>query len=74
MWAAILPYLVKFGISLAVSLLQKTGVINRFEADGIKAGTHVLMAVKNVKVYSTNDQLNPSDSDFPAEKGRDNMT
>jgi hypothetical protein len=65
MWAIIGPYVIKFGISLALSLLQRTGLINAFEADGVRAGTHVLQAVENVKTYSTNDQLNPSKSDFP---------
>jgi hypothetical protein len=65
MWAVIVPYLVKFGISLAITLLQKSGAISAFEADGIKAGTHVLAAVKNVKTYSTNDQIHPASSDFP---------
>lgn len=67
MWAVIAPYLVKFGISLAISLLEKMGVISGFEADGIRAGTHVLQVLKNVKTYSNNDQLNPENSDFPVE-------
>ena len=48
-----------------VRLLEKSGVISGLEADGIRAGTHVLQAVENVKTYSTNDQLNPTQSDFP---------
>ncbi len=65
MWAVIAPYLVKFGISLAITLLEKSGVISGLEADGVRAGTHVLQAVENVKTFSDNDQLNPSQSDFP---------
>jgi hypothetical protein len=51
MWAVVAPYLIKFGISLAITLLQKTGVISGLEADGVRAGTHVLQAVNNLKTY-----------------------
>jgi hypothetical protein len=64
-WALIGPYLIKFGISLAITLLEKSGVISGFEADGVRAGTHVLQAVENVHTFSNNDQLHPSQSDFP---------
>ena len=52
MWALIAPYLIKVGVSLAITLLEKTGVITSFEADGIKAGTHVIQAVENLKSYA----------------------
>ena len=51
MWAVVAPYLVKLGISLAVTLLEKSGAISEFEADGVRAGTHVLAAVNNLKTY-----------------------
>ena len=71
MWAVVAPLLVKAGISLAITLLQKSGVISDFEADGIRAGTHVLQAVQNVKTFSNNDQLNPANSDFPSQVHND---
>jgi hypothetical protein len=45
-------------IKLAIALLEKTGVISSLEASGIRAGTHVIQAVENVKTYS-------EPSDFP---------
>ena len=51
MWAIIAPYLIKAGISLAITLLEKSGVLSGIEADGIRAGTHVLQAVSNLKTY-----------------------
>jgi hypothetical protein len=66
MWAAIAPYLVKFAISLAITLLEKTGAISGLEADGVRAGTHVIEAVQSVKTYS-------SPSDFPQEFHQDGV-
>ena len=51
MWAILLPYLIKFGISVAVSILEKTGCINAAEKFGLKAGTHVIQAVESVQTY-----------------------
>lgn len=41
----------KFLLPLAISILQKSGVINGFEAAGIKTGTHVLQAVESIHTY-----------------------
>ena len=53
MWAAALAWLAQNGVQLAISialtLLQKSGLLTKFEADGIKAGTHVLQVVNNLK-------------------------
>lgn len=43
--------LARMGWSILLYVLQKTGVVNAVEAAGIKAGTHVLQAVENTKVY-----------------------
>lgn len=51
MWAIIAPYIVKTAISLAITLLQKSGVLNRFEADGVRFGTHVIQATKVEDTY-----------------------
>lgn len=49
----LLPFLEKLALSLALTILQKTGVINSIEATGIKAGTHVIAAVSNLKTENT---------------------
>lgn len=58
MWAILSPYLIKIGISLAMSLLQggislakKTGLISSLEADGIQIGAHVIQATKIEHTY-----------------------
>lgn len=48
MWAIVAPYLIKLGISLAITLLERAGVISGVEAVGIKAGTHVIQVVENL--------------------------
>ena len=58
-----LALLIKYGPSLAIYILQKTGVLNEAEVVGIKAGTHVLQAVESIKTYS-------APSDFPDESTR----
>jgi hypothetical protein len=58
--------LVKYGLPIAL----KWGWVNGGEADAVKAW---YWAKTNIKTYSNNDQLNPANSDFPAQKGRDNM-
>ena len=71
MWAPIAAYLVKnaaqIAVSLAITLLEKSGYLAKWQATGIRIGTHVLQVVENTKTYSHNDQLDPSKSDFPAE-------
>lgn len=42
---------IKLLINIAILILQKTGVISKLEAYGIKAGTHVLTAVENIQFY-----------------------
>ena len=47
--AWLVPLLIKYGIPLAISILQKTGVVNAAEAFGLKAGTHVIQVVSTIK-------------------------
>lgn len=67
--APVLAYLVKNAVSLAfslaITLLQKSGILKNWQADGIKAGAIILQTINNTKTYSENDQLNPGKSDFP---------
>jgi hypothetical protein len=60
MW--ILEALMKFGLPIILSYLQKTGAINTVEAVGIKAGTHVLAAVERITV----------ERDYPTDKNVQN--
>lgn len=48
MW---LGLLLKYGVPLAIYILQKTGAMNALQAFGLKAGTHVLQVVEKVKTY-----------------------
>lgn len=48
MWLLILE---KVLLPLAISILQKSGIITGFEAAGIKAGTHVIQTVESIKTY-----------------------
>lgn len=53
MFIWLLPFLEKLGMSLALSILQKTGVITSLESSGIKAGTHIIKAVENLQTEET---------------------
>ncbi|MGB9154406.1 MAG: hypothetical protein WCD70_15120 [Alphaproteobacteria bacterium] len=63
----LVPLLVKYGIPLVISILQKTGIISGVEADGIKAGTHVLKAVESVKTYSQPDDFPDAVNQIPVQ-------
>jgi hypothetical protein len=67
--AAVGAYLAKNAVqiafSLAITLLQKSGLLKSWQADGIRAGQVVLQTINSTKTYSNNDQLNPAKSDFP---------
>lgn len=52
MWATILPILVKYGIPLAIQLLEKTGALNEAEAYGVKAW---IAAKEMHKYYQASD-------------------
>lgn len=74
MWAVIAPYLIRFGISLAVALLQRSGVLSAAEADGVRIGTHIIQATKTEDVYPTgvNGQTAPPPISQGAQNGNYN--
>jgi hypothetical protein len=57
MWAAVLAWLIAKGpqiaVSLAITILEKTGAISTLQADGVRVGTHVIRAVENLKTEDT---------------------
>lgn len=61
--AWLLTLLIKAGVSLALTLLQKTGMINSAEAWGVRAGTHIITTTKVEDTYPTNTALRDSPGD-----------
>lgn len=49
MWVIIEPYLLQYGVPLALAILQKTGLVTQADAALVKVGTHVLTAVEGTK-------------------------
>ena len=64
--AFLLAYLIAkapdFAISLLVEIAKRLGFVDKAEALGIKAGTHIIKVVENTKTYSSPD-------DFPKPAG-----
>lgn len=52
MWALVVPYLAKFGISLAITLLEKSGLLTAVEAAAVRAGTHIIQATEAAPDYN----------------------
>lgn len=54
----LIPLLIKYGVPIVISILQKTGAINWAEKVALKAGLGVVEGVEKTRVYS-------APSDYP---------